>query len=122
MTIEKIPIVTESTAAQPVVDERDDVAVPTVDIDSVLWVGERQWKRIPPNRRHLRISGGFPPSSCAPKDAVAFSRTGRPATAPRRVQRVPIGPNPDAPSLSVTADRQQRLITAAALPATTNQM
>ncbi|WP_169809435.1 hypothetical protein [Actinomadura chibensis] len=39
MTIEKIPIVTESTAAQPVIDERDDGAVPTMDIDSVLLVG-----------------------------------------------------------------------------------
>ncbi|WP_301174034.1 hypothetical protein [Actinomadura geliboluensis] len=37
MTIEKIPIVTESTAAQPAVDERGDVAAPGRDIDSVLW-------------------------------------------------------------------------------------
>ncbi|MFG2020768.1 hypothetical protein [Actinomadura geliboluensis] len=42
MTIEKIPIVTESTAAQPAVDERGDVAAPAMDIDSVLWVEKRQ--------------------------------------------------------------------------------
>ena len=42
VTIEKIPIVTESTAAQPAVDERGDVAAPARDIDSVLWVEKRQ--------------------------------------------------------------------------------
>lgn len=71
VTIEKIPIVTESTAAQPAVDERGDVAVPAMDIDSVLWVEKLQWKRIPPNSRYQKICREFPPSSCPPKVDLA---------------------------------------------------